>query len=256
MALLQNQTINAQYPRRLNSGVNAGERAMFGRGERRNVFAGAAGWSNKSGIPSGNLAPSSWVLPLKPGGLSSHNAARGIATATGSIAEGRNISASAAGVATATATGQLVVSGSGAAAGVATVSGNITAARAASGSAAGVATASGAVVAKGFMSASAAGSATVTATRYAIGYMSGSIAPAITLEASAFSSYLLDEEDVETGLTMRQALRLIAAATAGKVSGGGTTTITFRNAVADGADRIVATVDSNGNRTAITYDLE
>jgi hypothetical protein len=67
---------------------------------------------------------------------------------------------------------------------------------------------------------------------------------------------LLDEEDVETGLTLRQALRVIAAATAGKVSGGGTSTITIRNAVADGADRIVATVDSNGNRTAITYDLE
>jgi hypothetical protein len=42
----------------------------------------------------------------------------------------------------------------------------------------------------------------------------------------------------------------------GKVSGGGTTTITFANAVADDVDRIVATVDSNGNRTAITYDLE
>lgn len=255
MALLQNQTINAQYPRRFNNGVNSGERAMFGRGDRRNVFAGAADWSNKSGIPSGNLHPSSWVLPLKPGGMSSHNAARGEATATGALAAGRNISASAAGVATTTATGQLVVSGSGTANGVATVSGNITAARAASGAAAGAATAAGAIVAKGFMSASAAGAATTTATRYAIGYMAGSIAPAITLEASAFSAYLLDEEDVETGLTMRQALRLIAAATGGKVSGGGTTTITFSNAVADDVNRITATVDSNGNRTAITYDL-
>lgn len=45
------------------------------------------------------------------------------------------------------------------------------------------------------------------------------------------------------------------AATGGKVSGGGTTTITFANAVADDVDRIVATVDSSGNRTAITYEL-
>jgi hypothetical protein len=76
------------------------------------------------------------------------------------------------------------------------------------------------------------------------------------LEAQGFSTYLLDEEDVETGLTLRQALRLVTAATAGKISGGGSTTITIRNAVADGVDRIVATVDTDGNRTAITYDLD
>jgi hypothetical protein len=66
----------------------------------------------------------------------------------------------------------------------------------------------------------------------------------------------LDEEDIETGLTLRQALRLIAAATGGKVSGGGTTTITFASAVADDVSRITATVDNDGNRTAISYDLD
>ena len=60
---------------------------------------------------------------------------------------------------------------------------------------------------------------------------------------------------IETGLTPRQALRLALAALAGKLSGAATTTITIRNAVADGKDRIVATVDADGNRTAITYDL-
>ena len=75
------------------------------------------------------------------------------------------------------------------------------------------------------------------------------------LEASTFSTYLLDEEDVETGLSLRKALRLIAAATAGKVGGAETTTITIRSAVADDRDRITATVDSNGNRTSITYDV-
>lgn len=60
---------------------------------------------------------------------------------------------------------------------------------------------------------------------------------------------------VEPGLTLRQALRLVAAATAGKLSGGGSTTVTIRNAVADSKDRVIATVDSSGNRSAITYDL-
>lgn len=60
---------------------------------------------------------------------------------------------------------------------------------------------------------------------------------------------------VETGLTLRQAMRLLAAASAGKLSGAATTTITIRNAVADSKDRITAVVDSDGNRSAITVDL-
>ncbi len=67
---------------------------------------------------------------------------------------------------------------------------------------------------------------------------------------------LLDRANaIETGLTPRQAMRLSAAADGGKLSGAATVTNTIRNAVADDKDRIVATVDADGNRTAITYDL-
>lgn len=59
------------------------------------------------------------------------------------------------------------------------------------------------------------------------------------------------DEAVEGAHTMRQLLRLMAAALFGKASGGGTATVTFRN-LADNGDRIVATVDANGNRTAVT----
>ena len=121
---------------------------------------------------------------------------------------------------------------------------------------AGVAAFSGAVLAKGNIVGAFTGVASFEAIRYASGSLAGSFAPAITLEAQGFSSYLLDQEDIETGMTLRQALRLVTAATAGKISGGGTATITIRNAVADGANRIVATVDTDGNRTAITYDLD
>lgn len=61
----------------------------------------------------------------------------------------------------------------------------------------------------------------------------------------------LDSIVVETGLNARQALSVIAASAAGTLNGAATTTITI-----DGAgvatDRIVATVDANGNRTAVT----
>jgi hypothetical protein len=67
---------------------------------------------------------------------------------------------------------------------------------------------------------------------------------------------ILDQADgVETDLTIRQALRLISAALAGKISGAPGTTITIRDTT-DSKDRIIATVDSNGNRTAITLDKD
>lgn len=56
---------------------------------------------------------------------------------------------------------------------------------------------------------------------------------------------------IETGYTFKQTLRLMAAALAGKVSGGPTSPV-FRN-LADSAARITATVDGSGNRTAVTH---
>ncbi len=75
-------------------------------------------------------------------------------------------------------------------------------------------------------------------------------------QLSGLPAAILDFADgVETGLTLRQAQRLIAAACAGKVSGAATVTVVIRNAVADSKPRITATCDSDGNRTAITTDL-
>jgi len=54
---------------------------------------------------------------------------------------------------------------------------------------------------------------------------------------------------------LQEMLRIMFAALAGKSAGGGTSTITFRDA-ADSKNRISATVDANGNRTAITVDGE
>jgi hypothetical protein len=59
---------------------------------------------------------------------------------------------------------------------------------------------------------------------------------------------------VETGLTVRQGFRLIVAASAGKLSGAATTTVSIRN-TGDDKNRVVAQVDSSGNRTSVTYDL-
>lgn len=61
------------------------------------------------------------------------------------------------------------------------------------------------------------------------------------------------DDAVEGSETLRQAVRLIRAAAVGKLSGAATTEITIRDA-ADTKARITATVDSDGNRSAVTTD--
>jgi hypothetical protein len=84
--------------------------------------------------------------------------------------------------------------------------------------------------------------------------LSSDIGGATPLSPEGLSAELLDKQDIETGYSLREALRLVLASVAGKVSGAGTATITIRS-VTDGSNRITATVDSNGNRTAVTYNV-
>ena len=59
---------------------------------------------------------------------------------------------------------------------------------------------------------------------------------------------------VETNTSLAESLRLANSVLGGKVSGASTSTETFRD-INDTKNRVVADVDSNGNRTAITLDL-
>lgn len=60
------------------------------------------------------------------------------------------------------------------------------------------------------------------------------------------------ESEIEPGLSLKEALRLITAALAGKVGVAGDT-ITFRD-VNDTLDRITATVNAGGERTTVATD--
>lgn len=62
------------------------------------------------------------------------------------------------------------------------------------------------------------------------------------------------DEAIEGSITARQALRVILAAHAGKLSGASTTTVTVRDAN-DTKARITAQVDDDGNRTEVTLDV-
>lgn len=76
------------------------------------------------------------------------------------------------------------------------------------------------------------------------------------IDADALAADAVDEiwdEVAEGTVTARQMLRLFLAALAGLSNGGGTVTVRFRDE-ADSKNRIVASVDANGNRTAIALD--
>lgn len=81
------------------------------------------------------------------------------------------------------------------------------------------------------------------------------IADEIIARGNELATEFMDLADgVEVSLTLRQAMRLLSAVISGEASvGGGGTTVTFRN-VTDTKDRVIATVDTTGQRTAITTD--
>ncbi|MGH6879273.1 hypothetical protein [Hypericibacter sp.] len=76
------------------------------------------------------------------------------------------------------------------------------------------------------------------------------------IDANALAASAVDEildDVVEGALTMRHILRLLLAASAGKLAGAAGVNITIRDQ-ADTKNRINATVDLNGNRTAVAVD--
>jgi len=76
----------------------------------------------------------------------------------------------------------------------------------------------------------------------------------ITTRYQGMADAFLDRASaVETNVTVRNALRIMLAALAGKTTGAGTSLVKFRN-VGDSKDRITATIDGAGNRLSVTVD--
>lgn len=91
--------------------------------------------------------------------------------------------------------------------------------------------------------------------RAAIGLASANLdAQLDALPTAAENATAVMGSTVEGTFDLTESARLWNAALAGKASGLATATATFRD-LADGKDRIVATVDADGNRTAVTRDV-
>ena len=246
----------ASGPNRMFSGVTTnagGYRSETPSGQNFNRYQA---FDPKTSTPDGARHPVAWVPAQKAGGMASRNVILGDAAVTANGAMGVNAESALDGIGQITnAPLQLVVSAVAALAGsgsidTAGLAGKLEAVAALAGS--GDLTA--AIGALAGIFADLDGDGALTATIRALGYMEAEVTPFTELSPQSLAAAVW-ANIIESGLTAEEAMRLIAAATAGKVSGGGTATNTIRNAVADSKDRIVATVDVDGNRTAITYDL-
>lgn len=153
--LLQNGTLNAQYPRRMLGGIMSGDVQMSRRGDRINRLSAM---NTRAGEPSGALAPITWNLPRKAGLMASYvgNAASAVGAATG--AQGYGSTATAATAATGDATGIALAAGEAAAS--ATAVGSATGTGVAAATATATAKAVGAATAGGVASGTASGAAT------------------------------------------------------------------------------------------------
>ena len=83
----------------------------------------------------------------------------------------------------------------------------------------------------------------------------GTIDPAEQVcQVGSVADVVLDRTaGVETDWTVRQALRVVLGVLAGPTTGMGTAAAVLKNP-ADTKNRVSATVDADGNRSAITYD--
>ncbi len=72
---------------------------------------------------------------------------------------------------------------------------------------------------------------------------------------TSLPAMILDLTDgIETSITLRQAVRAIAAVATGKIADAGTGTETFKN-IGGTTTRVIVTVDASGNRSAVTLSL-
>jgi hypothetical protein len=90
----------------------------------------------------------------------------------------------------------------------------------------------------------------ITAAKFAAGAID---ANALATDAASEIATATVGATIEGTETLQGVLRLIRAATVGKLSGAASTTVTIRDA-ADTKARITATVDADGNRLAVTTD--
>ncbi len=248
-------------------------------GAFRNLYASDADVSLTSSIPEGTRIPVAWLMPQKPGGLSSINNIEGIGSISTDILAVKLAEASLTGEGELTAVGSLIVQliadviGSGD-----ITAGDIQAFLLMEASLSGSGDAAGPLTGFAELISGISGLGDITATLVATGLLSAdltvtgtglttsNVGPAVwsalasaNNDAGTMGEKLNDAgsgsnpwtEVIESGLSAAEILRIILAVQAGKSDITGTT-VKFRD-VADTKDRVTASM-TGSERTTITLD--
>lgn len=183
----------------------------------RNQYVGEGLTSKLAAQPSGHLHPSAWVMPQKPGAISSRYEANIALGSAGSGAMGVNGSGTTGIVFGLSGTGGLISSASGSAAITFGAAASLFASKAVIGEATITFGASGATSAIGHTGGTAGAALAAFWTPYAIGWLSGSTAEA-GMTPTGISNAVWGKA-IEAGLTAEQIVRIIAAYAAGPATG-------------------------------------
>lgn len=260
MALLGNYNLFNKLPLRFRGGATlADSRSNYSMsGSNRNQLAGA--YPSIASTPNGYAHPFSWIMAKTTGGMSSYNQLSELMGITnGQLNAGINVESSMSGLFDITQ-GQLDQIAnllSSMSANISVTQGELAAilALVADLSASMTITSNqlGAII---DMSASLGADILLT---NAANFATANISADMSLTTGAatpsdIATEVFDNQDIETGYSLRESLKLMLSAMAGKLSGAGTTTVTIRD-INDLKDRITAIVDTNGNRTSVTKDV-
>lgn len=211
---------------------------------------------SKTSVPDGYNLGEAYIGPQKAGGLSSGTRIEAAASLLATAISARLSSATLPGVGSTLASLSVITPGAANLNGAATISASLQSVANMSAALNGAATISGNLSAIVPLASILSGAASVSANLKGRGSLACVIDIGVSdpLSPLGLSIELLDNQDIETGYSMRESLRLILSSLVGKLSGAETTTVTIRD-VNDTIDRIVATVDANGNRTTVNKDV-
>lgn len=275
MALLQNGFLQNQLPVHWRAGLQGNNRMAYAKGDRLNQ---SSAFGNLAATPAGTYPPTAWVMPRTAGDMASRNLLLGDgAVAPFALVEGRNLDAAVTGTGEITGAADLIISMVAAISGSGELNATAEAFLQLSANLAGTGDLSGSVSALASAIAVLTGSAELATTAKALGTLAASInvtgdlltssnvaesvwsALVVAFDkpgsmgealANAGSSGNPWDTAIDGTYTAAEVMRIVAAALAGKATGGGSTTIIMRN-IADTADAITMTVDVNGNRSDV-----
>lgn len=201
---------------RSNWGTSGSVRGRF-------VTDGLNRYSAFAATPNGHLAPSAWVIAIKPGGMSTYTTVDGSGTiGAANLAGGRNITADLNGTGTIeSATGQLIVSAIAALSGSGTISNaNVVAILQAVAALSGTGTIAGATLnAPASIAAALSGIGALAAVVRAIGNMEADITPFTALSPQSLAAAVWNSVATQfvTVGTMGDSMRIIEAVLANRV---------------------------------------